>query len=99
MADRKNLAHDMFEHIARWQASGIAAADYAKQVGITYTKFKYWIGKFKKQEAENGSSLKFIDLGSFAQASKFSHGSEGSESTRCPQITLTLPSGLCLKIY
>ena len=51
MAHRKNLAQEMFEHLPRQCASGMTAANYAKQAGITHFRLQYWIRKFKSQEA------------------------------------------------
>lgn len=99
MAHRKILAQEMLEHVARQQASGMTIENYAKQVGVTRTKLNYWIHKIKNQEAENNSNLKFIDLGTFGQASDIIADKEVPEQTRCPQITLTFPNGICLKIY
>jgi phage antirepressor YoqD-like protein len=66
MAHRKELAHEMFEHISRQRKSGMSIANYAKQIGITTTRLQYWSRKFKTQE-ETGkdANLKFIDLTSF----------------------------------
>lgn len=98
MANRKDVAQQMLEHVARQRESGIAVAKYAKQFGISRPKLHYWIQKFNAPQARKDTSLKFIDLNSFGlQNSSESIGA--SEPVRTPQITLTLPNGICLKIY
>jgi len=97
MAHRKDLAQEMLEHVARQRESGMSIANYAKQTGITTTKLQYWIRKFMAQEAGKDTSLKFIDLSSFDIAN---HHSRAPQLQTCnPQITLTFPNGMCLKIY
>ena len=97
MAHRKALSQEMFEHVARQRESGITVENYAKQAGITTSKLQYWIRKFNAQAAGENTNLKFIDLSSFDTAD---HHSKASElQTGNPQITLTFPNGMCLKIY
>ncbi len=96
MAQRKDLSQKMFEHVTRQRDSGMTVANYAKQTGITTTKLQYWIRKFQAQEAGKNTSLKFIDLSSFDTAD---HYSKAQEPQSNPQITLTFPNGMCLKIY
>ena len=99
MAKRRILAQQMFEHVARQQQSGISVANYAIKFGITRTKLQYWIRKFNAQEAGKDSSLRFIDLRSFGASTVPAEGKDESEPIRTPQITLTFPNGMCLKIY
>jgi len=74
-------------------------ANYAKQIGITTTKLQYWIRKFNAREAVKDSGMKFIDLSSFG-ADPDSLKEEASKvKRRNPQITVTLPNGVCVKIY
>jgi hypothetical protein len=99
MAKRTILAQQMFEHAARQQESGITVANYSKQFGIPRTKLQYWIRKFNAQEAEKDTSLRFIDLRSFGSSTLPAEGKDKAEPIRAPQITLTFPNGMCLKIY
>ena len=97
MAHRKDLAQEMLEHVARQHESGLTVANYAKHAGITQFKLQYWIRKFKAREAGKDTNLKFIDLSSFDTSN---HRSISPElQTLTPQITLTFPNGMCLKIY
>lgn len=95
MAHRKDLSQEMFDHVARQRESGMTVANYAKHTGISTSKLQYWIRKFNAQEAGE-NSLKFINLSSFDTAD---HYSKAQEPQSNPQITLTFPNGMCLKIY
>ncbi|HYX05390.1 MAG TPA: hypothetical protein VE912_01530 [Bacteroidales bacterium] len=94
MAHRKALSQEMFEHVARQRESGMTVVNYAKHTGITTSKLQYWIRKLNAKEAGK-NSLKFIDLSSFDTAD---HHSRAPEPQSNPQITLTFPNGMCLKI-
>jgi len=96
MAHRKALSQEMFEHVARQRESGMTVVNYAKHTGITTSKLQYWIRKLNAKEAGK-NSLKFIDLSSFDTADHHSKAPE--RQTGNPQITLTFPNGMCLKIY
>ena len=97
MAHRKDLSQEMLEHVTRQRESGLTVANYAKQAGITQFKLQYWIRKFQAQEAGKNTNLKFIDLSSFDSTNHHSRAPE--LQTLTPQITLTFPNGMCLKIY
>ncbi|MGQ1891974.1 hypothetical protein ACT29H_16160 [Thermophagus sp. OGC60D27] len=75
---------------------------------------QYWVSKYKAlektQRTESDSGLKFINLGSFdiqepivdsfALAVSSAPTPEPSQQDkRLPQMTLTFPNGMCLKIY
>lgn len=101
----------MLEHVALQQRSGKTIASYAKQIGVTRHKMQYWVNKYKaSQKVESDSSLKFIDLGSFSlQDQSVDESSQSGtlattavspeQDERLPQMTLTFPNGMCLKIY
>jgi len=95
MAEREKLTRQMFEHISRQRESGMTVSNYAKQSGIARTKLQYWIRKFNTQEAGKDTSLRFIDLHSFGLTTEPSKDKE----IAAPQIILTFPNGMCLKIY
>ncbi|WP_027471224.1 IS66 family insertion sequence element accessory protein TnpA [Saccharicrinis fermentans] len=114
MKRRKSLNRSMFEHVVLQQESGQTIGSYAKQIGVTRSKMQYWVGKYKAlektQKTESDTSLKFIDLNSFglqnAQVDSFA-STESSATTavsslqdeRLPQMSLTFPNGMSLKIY
>ena len=104
----------MLEHVVLQQESGQTIGSYAKQIGVTRSKMQYWVSKYKDlektQKTESDSGLKFINLGSFeiqepivdsiAPAESSAPTPEPSQQdNRLPQMTLTFPTGMCLKIY
>lgn len=104
----------MLEHAALQQQSDKTITSYAKLIGVSRHKLQYWVRKYKAlektQKARNDSSLKFIDLGSFGlqeqpvnaaipAASLETPAVAPVQDERPPQITLTFPNGMCLKIY
>ncbi|PRY85344.1 hypothetical protein BY457_1481 [Marinilabilia salmonicolor] len=104
----------MLEHVAIQQSNGKTISSYAKQIGVTRHKMQYWVNKYKAshktKKVESDSSLKFIDLGSFGVKDQSGDSSSLAKSSstkevlslqdeRLPQMTLTFPSGMCLKIY
>ena len=104
----------MFEHAALQQQSDKTITSYAKLIGVSRHKLQYWVRKYKAlektQKARNDTSLKFINLGSFGLqekpvkadipvASLETPAISPLQDERLPQITLTFPNGMCLKIY
>jgi hypothetical protein len=104
----------MLEHVVLQQESGQTLGSYAKQIGVTRSKVQYWVSKYKAlektQKTEYDTSLKFIGLNSFglqnAQVDSFTPTESLAPATnpspqdnRLPQMTLTFPNGMCLKIY
>ncbi len=104
----------MLEHAAIQQRSGETIASYAKQIGVPCHKMQYWVSKYKSQQqapfVKNHSSLEFIDLSSFARQEQLVNAGSASgtfetatgshlQDERLPQMTLSFPNGMCLKIY
>lgn len=102
MTQRTLLAQQMLEHVTRQRESGMTIANYAAHVGITAHKLRYWINKSKPQDSQNAKEpeMKFIDLGTFRLACNDTDSADASgQPIRQPQMTLTFPNGMCLKIY
>ena len=102
----------MLEHAALQQRSGKTLVSYANLIGVSRHKMHYWVRKYKasQKKVKNDTSLKFIDLGSFGlqeqplnacspAASLETPAASPLQDERLPQITLTFPNGMCLKIY
>ncbi len=104
----------MLEHAALQQQSEKTITSYAKLIGVSRHKLQYWVRKYKArqktQKVKSDTSLKFIDLGSFGlqeqpvnsgrpAASMETPAASPAEDERLPQMTLTFPNGMCLKIY
>jgi hypothetical protein len=90
----------MIALVNKWKGSGIPVRTYAQKIGVSKSKFEYWVRKHKA-----GVDAK-IPLTEFIQVSPLTENQEQSNDTvpaspTClpPQIVLTFPSGLCVKIY
>jgi transposase-like protein len=114
MEQIKSVKHSMLEHAALQQRSGKTLVSYANLIGVSRHKLQYWVRKYKSrqktQKAKNDTSLKFIDLGSFGlqeqpvnacspEVSLKTPAVSPAQDERSPQMTLTFPNGMCLKIY
>ena len=104
----------MLEHAAIQQSSVNTILNYAKLIGVSRFKMQYWVRKYKAQQStqdiESSRSIKFIDLSSFQNQTQSVIADSQPESNdavaispiqdKClPQITLSFPNGMCLKIY
>ena len=69
--------------------------DFALANGISYDSIKYWIRKLYPEELNRRSEYINEDF-SFIELTQENFKAEGS---RTPQIELTLPNGIQLKIY
>jgi len=93
----------MFLLAKQWEESGLTRKVFAKKHGITFRSLEYWYRKQKKQQASESNhktnELNFFEVGLLAHpvtANKQENLPSGNPS---PQIVLTFPSGLTLKIY
>jgi len=78
-----------------WRNSGMTKKDFALANGISYDSIKYWIRKLYPEELNRRSEYINEDF-SFIELTQENFKAEGS---RTPQIELTLPNGIQLKIY
>ena len=78
-----------------WMNSGMTKKDFALANGISYDSIKYWIRKLYPEELNRRSEYINEDF-SFIELTQENFKAEGS---RTPQIELTLPNGIQLKIY
>lgn len=103
MTQRTSLAQQMLAHVSHQQESGMSVARYAAQIGITAHKLRYWIKKSRSPQRAfraSDSEMAFINLGRLDLPIAPSNGHKASGcDMRQPQITLTLPNGMCLNIY
>lgn len=44
----------MFEHIERWQDSGLSRRDYCQEAGLPLANFFYWQKKYRNQNNDSG---------------------------------------------
>ena len=89
----------MISLVNKWKGSGIPIRSYAKQIGVSKSKFEYWVRKQKADATAKVSFAEFIEVGTVTENRESGHDSPQSPSDRLAQIVLTFPSGLCVKIY
>jgi hypothetical protein len=82
----------MFALVAQWRESGLTRTVFAQQCGIQVASFDYWCKKQYNEVVKfsDRPTPKFIELKSSIVA---------PDKNLSPQIELTLPSGLLIKIY
>jgi hypothetical protein len=95
MENEKN--EKMLAHVEKWQRSGMSIREYFQSIGVPKGRFEYWT---KKARATNNPQNKYPEFIELSTSDKSIHcGQAQMPSSQWPQIVLTFPSGLCLKIY
>jgi hypothetical protein len=89
----------MISLVNKWKRSGIPIRSYAQQNGVSKSKFEYWVRKQKADAATRVPFAEFIEVGPLTENRESTNDSSQPPSEAPPQIVLTFPSGLCLKIY
>ena len=95
----KNNREIMVAHVNDWMNSGLSIRDFAHKIGVTKGKFGYWVSKVKASNNIPKLFPDFIDLGSVTDSMKFEDNLPQKTLSPHPQMVLTFPSGLVLKIY
>ncbi len=95
----KNNSEVMVAHVNDWMNSGLTIRDFAHKIGVTKGKFSYWVSKVKASNNIPKQFPQFIDLGSVTNNIKFEDNLPQKTLPSQPQMVLTFPSGLVLKIY
>ncbi len=83
----------MFSLVDQWRKSGLTRKAFAQQHGIRGTSFDYWCKKQYNEVVKLGDrppAPKFIELKGTVVA---------PDKNIRPQIELSLPGGLLIKIY
>ena len=86
---------EMISMVELWKQSNQTKKDFAMKHGISYESFRYWTHKLCPEVSIRRTSYKEQDF-SFIELTQENVKSEGS---RMPQVELTLPNGIQLKIY
>jgi len=97
-----NIDIDMSQHVARQKESGLSVWVYCQQNGIGYHRMQYWIKKIRRlgSSAVAPSKEMFIELAPSQKETFSSRGRGlGDPPPVIPQVELTFPSGLILKVY
>lgn len=96
MANKIN--EEMPAHVKNWMQSGMSIKAYAETIGISNGKLAYWARKLKNVKGTQGDPPGFIELCTSGYAPEVSQPAQTGNSPT-PQIVLTFPNGMCLKIY
>lgn len=86
---------EMISMVELWKQSNQTKKDFAMKQGISYDSFRYWTHKLCPEESIRRTRYKDQEF-SFIELTQ---ENLKSESSRTPQIELTLPNGIQLKIY
>ena len=92
------LSQRMLSHVKEWRESGETMVEYSQKLGMTHSKFEYWVRK-ANANAKLTSAFDFIDISSFAKPTILQSDEFQTPNSVNPQIELRFPNGLCLKIY
>lgn len=85
----------MVSVVELWKQSGMTKKDFALEHGISYDSFKYWIRKLYPDQPIRKADINIQDI-SFIELNQEEFK---QDHCRTPQIELTLPNGIQLKIY
>jgi hypothetical protein len=96
----KEKQEAMMSQVKEWRGSGMSGKAYAQKIGVSKSKFDYWVRKEKFRQEATMPCSQFIEIGSLSEDilrtnEKLSPGVMNPSL----QIELSFPSGLCLKIY
>ena len=89
----------MIARVGEWQRSSISAGAFAQGLGISKSTFQYWIRKVRETSRISDDTPGFIEIRSSGFPKPLAETKSQRENWANPQIVLTFPSGLCLKIF
>jgi len=90
----------MIGKVDEWSRSSMSIRAFAQTLGISKSSFEYWVRKVRGTTRQLDVSPTFIEM---LQPTPIKvpppEAKPQSGPLANPQIVLTFPSGLCLKIY
>jgi hypothetical protein len=90
---------EMFASVERWKQSSMTKDAYAQSVGISKSKFEYWVRKVRETGLSADDFPGFVEIGRQPKARFLPEDTSRPENMPLPKMELTFPGGLCLKIY
>ncbi|MDO9040254.1 MAG: hypothetical protein Q7U65_02665 [Bacteroidota bacterium] len=92
---------EMFASVARWKLSSMTKGAFAQSVGISKSKFEYWVRKVRETDMSADDYSGFVEIVQQSGARPLPEVEKRPVGlpTPEPQAVLTFPGGLCLKIY
>ena len=90
----------MFTYVKEWQSGNISMKAFAEGIGMTRSKFEYWVRKFRSLNKSKTDNPGFIDISSapFGNIKKQLKEEKPLKESKL-EIELTFASGLNIKIY
>ena len=90
---------EMIARVDEWRQSSMSVENFAQASGISKSTLKYWVRKLRDKAKPTDAFPEFIEMRQSVPAKPFPEANSKSDILAKPQIVLTFPSGLCLKIY
>ena len=90
---------DMIARVDEWRQSSMSAETFAQASGISKSTFKYWVRKVRDKSKPAEALPEFIEMRQSVPTKPLPEAKAKTDILAKPQIVLTFPSGLCLKIY
>ena len=90
---------EMIARVGEWQRSSMSARAFAQALGISKTTFDYWVRKVRKTSRTLDDTPTFIEIRPSVLPNPMVEAKSQPEISASPQIVLTFPSGLCVKIF
>lgn len=91
----------MFASVAGWKLSSMTKGAYAQSMGISKSKFEYWVRKVHETAISSDDYPEFVEICQKKKPTPLPEVETSPGELPMPgaQVVLTFPSGLCLKIY
>ncbi len=90
---------EMFASVAQWKLGSMTKGAYAQSVGISKSKFEYWVRKVRETGLSADDFPGFVEIVRQSKAKPLPEVEHRSENMPQPKMVLSFPGGLCLKIY
>jgi hypothetical protein len=91
---------EMIGKVEEWSRSSMSIRAFSQTLGISKSSFEYWVRKVRGTTRPLDDSPAFIEMLPSTPIKVPPPGAKPQPGHLAnPQIVLTFPSGLCLKIY
>jgi hypothetical protein len=95
---KRQKKEKMIDLVDQWKQSSVSAEAFAQTHGISKSTFDYWVRKVREMDKPSGDYPAFIEMERFVPMQMPDTNDKPGISAN-PQMVLTFPGGLCLKIY
>ena len=95
----RQKSEEMIARVDEWRRSSMSVETFAQASGISKSTFNYWVRKLRDKAKPANAFPGFIEMRQSVPAKPLPEAKAKSDILVQPQIVLTFPSGLCLKIY